>query len=896
VTDLDAVVLSPARPSTPTGPIAQVLRHAPRLASLLVDRPRLTGLLDQRPPLTVLRAPVGFGKTTLLAQWVTEQVCGTTPAAETVAWLRVRADAGDAETFWTDLLQVLEDAGLAVPPWTDSTDPARLAHQAERALIGAERPVLLVIDDLDHVMDRTAETAVLDLVRHLRGLRLAVCVRNGQRFEPYRYLDIDTLELTAKDLRFTIDEVARLIELAGVSMQAELVEQAHRECAGWPEPARALALQLRDRVDVPAALVPGLVARVVTDFLRNRLLGDPLRPDLVHLALRTSLPDVFDLELAELLAGGTPTAAQVDTLVADGYLVSEEHDGRPFYRWPTAARDALRVELARVHPELVPELHARLGRWHLAHKSAGLAVRHAVASRDWPLVIEVIESTWRTLYYERGELAAAFLALPVEEVTRSPRALALRDSNVPVPDDRLLRVPMLPEDDGALGLLGRSEKAAETLDTCLAVVVALRRRGAFALARAYGQRALLVARSACQVHTGEVLALAAVLNLHVGITQLLADDTPAALTTLGEAFARGRSHPKGHVENGAAGKLALAHALLGDTDSARSWLRLHHQTPMLSDSWISPLVASTGLAAELLLALDDLDLGQADSAKVQILEHVGGDEFWAFLVYARAQLALHTGTGADLLNSIDGLRRSNHQRLTEPSISGPLTSAAEADLLLALGRGNLAAAVLNGPDSGHPLLRVGRARFALLSGHPKRALVLSDGAAWERHIGRRERLTMLTIRAVASERTGDHAAALATMEHVVAALSSTATWRPLLTVPREDLARLLLEVPGGDALLAGPLSEHRSLFPDEISAVELTGREQQILENLAHGLSVPEIARQSVLSYNTVRTQQRTLYKKLGTSDRAQAIARARQWGLLPAGSHEDRHVAGRRP
>jgi LuxR family maltose regulon positive regulatory protein len=88
----------------------RLVTHLPRPTSHLVSRPRLLRRLDARTPLTVLRAPLGFGKTTLVAQWLT----GLGDAPEIVAWVRVRPGASDATVVWSDILDVLADAGLPV--------------------------------------------------------------------------------------------------------------------------------------------------------------------------------------------------------------------------------------------------------------------------------------------------------------------------------------------------------------------------------------------------------------------------------------------------------------------------------------------------------------------------------------------------------------------------------------------------------------------------------------------------------------------------------------------------------------------------------------------------------------------------------------------------------------
>jgi LuxR family maltose regulon positive regulatory protein len=143
---------------------------------------------------------------------------------------------------------------------------------------------------------------------------------------------------------------------------------------------------------------------------------------------------------------------------------------------------------------------------------------------------------------------------------------------------------------------------------------------------------------------------------------------------------------------------------------------------------------------------------------------------------------------------------------------------------------------------------------------------------------------MHLIRALAAQREGDVPAAVATLDRVLRAAAASRNWRPFLTVPRAELDELVDRTPGaGDLLATTPLVGAPSLYPDAVVIVELSEREQHVLSELAKGRSLTEIAKAAVLSDNTIRSQRRSLYRKLGTSDRGTAIARARQWGLLAA-------------
>jgi LuxR family maltose regulon positive regulatory protein len=834
--------------------------------------------------LTLVRAPAGFGKTTLMAQWAT-----TTP--ERVVWMRARPGT-DSRRFWTDALQALADSGVPVHADTSPADHSDLAYRMERTLLEAGRPVVVVVDSFEEITDPDLDRVLLDMLRHTPDMRLVVGLRSHRHFSTERHLDLGPVVLSARDLRFTTDETAQLLAAAGAVVSPLVVEPLVEATGGWPEPTRSLALRLREAESSSGLDVRALAEGVTADYLHARLLPDERHESLVDFALRTSVADEFTEETAELLGDDPAARTHLHALEGEGMLLVTTRERRNHYRWPSAARTALRHELERRDPQLSRELHSRLGRWHYGRGELSLALRHAITCCDWALVIEVIESSWRQLLVEHNnELVEAFMTLPMEVVERSPRVLAVRDTKLPVPDERLIRAATLPRSPKELAEIGRRADAHETLDTCLAVLIALRNRGELALAREYGLRSLHIASSARSVHPGSTRDLYAALHLQVGITQILAGDTSGAVPTLQEAHHKGAQHTMGYVQSDAAAKLALAHCLLGENDHAETWMSLHRQAPLRAEplgrsAWLLPTIHNTATTAELLLALDELDLAKAGRANARLARFAGREELWPLVIHARAQYALYAGTADEMLRLIDRARITHQSRMGRGSIARPLLAAVEADLQLSLGRANLAQAALSAHDNAHPLTRVVRARLELLAGRTEQALQLTYDAEWERAAGQQDVLAMQLIRTVAAHRTGDLEVAAGTLERTVRVAAATGIWRPFLTVPRPELDEVLDRAPASRAVLDdSPIRDGRSIFPDAVTIIELTEREQKVLVELANGRSLPQIATDFVLSDNTVRSQRRTLYRKLGTSDRATAVARAREWGLLPGTS-----------
>lgn len=851
------------------------MRQTPRLPSYLVDRPRLLTALDTPAPLTLLRAPVGYGKTTLAAQWAAAQ----DHRALHVVWLRTMPDAD--EGLWRHLLRVLVDEGIGAAGAVDAADPPRPV--VESLLRSAEMPVAIVVDDDHGVTAGGLDAALLDLLRDVPHLRLVACVRDPAVFAEHLRVDLDVTVLTSADLRFTAAEIGALMSGAGVELTDDVAEYLAAESGGWPEPLRAGALRMREMTRVTTEIVVDVVHAVANDYLRRRLVPSDYPTERVDFALLTCLPDSFTVELAEALTDDPAVDEQIAEFVSDGMLTGEDgSDGRQ-YRWAPAARRSLNDELRARWPERVPALHARLAGWYADAGHTDLALWHATEAHDWDRVTAVIGAAWRRLLVGRHDvLYRALLELPLEQARLSPRVLAVRDVKLRVPDDFVLDASRLPSNPDDLRAIGRRDNAADVVDTGLALLMALRRRGAFDRASAYADRLLRIAEAAHERHPCDIAPLYPIVQVQAGVTLMLAGDTSGAILPTKTGYDQAQLNPEAYVDAEAAGNLALLLAVIGVNPEARVWLEHGPPPDPVADTRFLPRGRGAGDAARLLLASDALDLEAAASANADLIRQTDSDEFWAFHLYARALYALVNGTAADMLDHLDRGRRIHHQWLGHGAMARPLLAIVEADLHLALGRGNLAAATLDTVTPDHPVARVPRARLALLSDRPELALQLSYDSAWERVASARHRLELTLIRAVAAHRLGETATAQPAIRRTLDAARATDRISVLATVPRHDLELLADTAPELTWLLTEPrLAAQREIYPAEVTYIDLTEREREVLGDLADGLTVQEIADKSVLSYNTVRTQQRSLYRKLGTSDRAEVIALARRWGLL---------------
>jgi LuxR family maltose regulon positive regulatory protein len=367
--------------------------------------------------------------------------------------------------------------------------------------------------------------------------------------------------------------------------------------------------------------------------------------------------------------------------------------------------------------------------------------------------------------------------------------------------------------------------------------------------------------------------------LHAAIARVLAGDLNGALEPLQLAYESAAHSPLDNVAYDATAVLALVHAVAGETRRAETWLRRNLALP-LPGTWVAPHTRRSADAARRLIALDRLEVEPVTGDDAPFDHRV--NELWPLTTFADALHATLAGMPLEALDLIDRARAAHRDWLDHGAVATPLLVAAEVDALLVTGRGNEARRVLATAPDSDPMLQVSQARLALLTGQPHAARRLAADSTWTRRATVRHRLEMLLIHAVAAARTGDRDAATERIGRAVDGVRMTGAVRILTTVARAELAPLLDAAPGAADVLAEPsLADAADLFPAGVTLIELTRGEGRVLDLLARGLTLQQVADTLVVSYNTVKTQQRSLYRKLGTNSRPDAIARARHLGLI---------------
>lgn len=895
-------------------PILQTRLQMPPLRAVLVKRPRLFARLAQNLPLTLVSAPAGFGKTTLLSQYVTH-------LSRPVAWLSLDEALDDPARFWTHVIaacrSVVEGFGDAALVQLDT--PAALPAETIPTILinelaGQEQPLTLVLDDYHAIRDPAIQDSVAFLAEHLpRTLQLILCTRVDPPWPLARFRARHQLaEIRAHDLRFSAAEAAVFFsETMGISLSPADVETLEARTEGWVAGLQlaALALQAlppRPDGDATADFVQAFAGShlFIAEYLLEEVLARQSSETQTFL-LQTCLLERLQADLCDAVTGLTNGRDMLDALHrANLFLVPLDAAGQ-WYRYHHLFADLLQARLSQTLPAaVVADLHLRATGWYEQNRFVDAAVRHALAARAYERVAALIEREARAMMFSgrANALRSWLAALPLPAFQSHPRlqiyrlwidlmqervdlsASALREKEAllrnlpPSPENERLQVELLAVLCRFVAFAGDTDRAIQLADEALARLPetepALRARAYSALAVAHwidgrGDQARQ-AHDACMPLARAVGndTLAAHALLMKGLSQVddgrlhAAARTYRAILALGEDAGQEIFFPAGQGHIGLAGLYLEWNAL--DTAEA------HLQQGMT-------LCRQGGLAG--------LSTGHVHSARL----HQARGDFAA----AAAELAQLGETGVDpsgtarqilLAIAMGDLDRAVRfaapwLRLLEEAGPRPPLLIQEialntlARLHLALGNPDQAAELLDVVEtSAEPADRRGR----LIEVHLFRTLV----ALARSHDRSRGRVPP------AARRSLERALTLARPAgYTLLFLEECPTLVPVLeaianrsaapaALPHD--ARRLLDAWRARTGAATAVSAVAAALADP-----LTPREREVLQLLARGDSNQAIADSLVITVRTVKKHVTNILGKLGVSNRTQAVARARELGLI---------------
>ncbi|HYN90079.1 MAG TPA: hypothetical protein VER55_16210, partial [Ardenticatenaceae bacterium] len=370
----------------------------------LVARPRLLARLDagQQHPLTLISAPAGFGKTTLLSDWIQHR------PAETrwpVAWLSLDEHDNDPLRFWSYVIAALERAhgplhvslaeiGTAPlgSPLSEQLLPAITAMS--NALAGAPGDLTLVIDDYHLIEAPAIHDSLAFLLAHLPPcLHLVIASRTDPPFSLARLRAQGALtELRTADLRFTPAEAASFLrEVMGLHLAPQELAALEARTEGWIAGLHLAALSMQGREDIPGFLAAFSGSHLyVLDYLADEVMRR--QPEEVQrYLLRTSILDRLNDSLCDAVTGCQGSRSMLARLEQANLFLVPLDDQRRWYRYHRLFADVLRERLQQTEPEQLAELHRRAGAWYARREMAAEAIDHLLAGGDFAGAARLVE-------------------------------------------------------------------------------------------------------------------------------------------------------------------------------------------------------------------------------------------------------------------------------------------------------------------------------------------------------------------------------------------------------------------------------------------------------------------------------------------------------------------------
>jgi LuxR family maltose regulon positive regulatory protein len=388
--------------------------HRPPLPPDLIPRERLLARLGEPSgrPLTLVSAPAGYGKSTLVSSWLEGLDLPS-------VWISLDEHDNNLLVFLSYFVKAVESLFDDRMPRTRSilespveAPPRALLACLTNELDSLDRRFILVLDDLQSIHDLDIINLLNNLLAHPPGkLHLVLCTRMDP---PISLNNLrgrgQVVEIRGRDLQFARDESSRLVSMMlGVSLEAQAEEELDRRYEGWVVGLRLAALALRHQV-AEGRVLEGVPSenRLVVDYLMAEILRKQA-DSLTDWLLKTSILERMNAELCETLCRengereGVPQAAREDFLphgeafiewLRSGnlFVTSLDDEGR-WYRYHPLFQEFLQTELvARVDDEGMRELHARAGRWLAEAGHVEDALRHLLAGGETDAAIELFTS------------------------------------------------------------------------------------------------------------------------------------------------------------------------------------------------------------------------------------------------------------------------------------------------------------------------------------------------------------------------------------------------------------------------------------------------------------------------------------------------------------------------
>lgn len=883
--------------SSDSFPLIQTKLYHPLVPVDLVSRPRLIERLNEGfrsgNKLTLVSAPAGYGKTSLVAEWLRQK-------DQPFAWLTLDEADNDPARFFVYLLAALQRAYPNIGQTAQAMLQAPQPPPSEPLLASllndiSETPHLFVLDDYHVIEESAIHEAVTFLLDHMPSqMHLVIATRADPPLPVARLRGRGQMtELHAVDLRFTPDEVrAFLNEVMGLTLSAGQVVALERRTEGWIAGLQMAALSMRGRDDVSGFIQAFTGShRYILDYLTEEVLNRQSE-DIQAFLLHTSILDRLTGSLCIMVTEQTDSHSTLEALEAANLFMIPLDEERRWYRYHPLFADLLRQRLRREEGNLVPELHRRASEWFQERGLIPEAVSHALAAGDSERAASLIEqAAWLMMAPRDMKTLLGWLEILSHEVVRSRPRLGIAHA-------------------WALAVSGQWD----AVEPSLADVDIQHVQGEAAAVRAYIALrqgditgTIKLAQQALEQLPAEDIFLRATVALDLGVAYSSKGEPAAAGSVLNEATTLSRAAGLPYLALAAMSTLGHVQDTQGLLHRAVETQRKALELAYESGSQPIPLagMAYVGIA-EVLYEWNDLDGAMLNAMEgIKLLELSG---FTSYQLIGQAVLTWVYQARGEMDKAMEVIQKA--ERLVQRhqyAFMQPLLTGLRVKFYLA--QGNVATAyrwalahglnlddeVENAPEEEQILVAwvlIVQAYSQDSGGGDEIYKVLNlltrlqeaeeaAGRMWNV-------IKILTLQALAFQAQREEDKALSILEQ---ALSLAEPERFIRTFVDEGqmMERLLQQAlsqgiaPNYVTKLLAASRESAGISQVDAQPLidPLSARELEVLRLIAAGMTNQQIAQELVIAVSTVKSHINHIYGKLSVNSRTQAVAQAQTLGLL---------------